>query len=277
MSRCHPVILDMLAAGQTHLSALAKISPHLTAENASRLLADIRGKTKREVERLAASFETAQPKRDVVVFLPPAAPTAPPQDGGQLSLDSSSSAENPLATNTKPASPPPEKPQAASPPPLAAPSAVEPEVRLVRIAFTASEVLLGKLELARGLLRHKHPEGRLEAVIEEALDLFLARREPCKRPASRSSMLSSAKSAERRSRLIPKSVREEVWRRDGGRCAFVGSEGRRCEGTEWLEFDHKVPFALGGRSGDAENIRLLCRAHNQYAAQQLGLGRPDGR
>lgn len=37
---------------------------------------------------------------------------------------------------------------------------------------------------------------------------------------------------------------------------------RRC-----LEYDHRRPFALGGSSDDAENIRLLCRAHNRLHAE----------
>ena len=33
-----------------------------------------------------------------------------------------------------------------------------------------------------------------------------------------------------------------------------------------LEFDHIHEFARGGES-TADNVRLLCRAHNQYAAE----------
>ena len=34
-----------------------------------------------------------------------------------------------------------------------------------------------------------------------------------------------------------------------------------------LEFDHRVPVAQGGQ-GTVENVRLVCRAHNQYAAER---------
>ena len=67
------------------------------------------------------------------------------------------------------------------------------------------------------------------------------------------------------SRHVPASVRREVWRRDGGRCAFVGARGR-CTERGFLEFHHVVPFAAGG-APDAGNIELRCRTHNLYEAE----------
>jgi hypothetical protein len=56
-----------------------------------------------------------------------------------------------------------------------------------------------------------------------------------------------------------------VYLRDGGRCAFVASGGRRCNSRAFLEFHHVTPDAVGG-FGTVENIQLRCRAHNQYEA-----------
>ena len=58
-----------------------------------------------------------------------------------------------------------------------------------------------------------------------------------------------------RSRIIPTSVKLEVWARDHGRCATCGA-------TDELHFDHIVPFSKGGTSLKAENIQLLCARHN---------------
>lgn len=54
---------------------------------------------------------------------------------------------------------------------------------------------------------------------------------------------------------IPESVRHEVWRRDGGSCVECGSR-------EKLEFDHIIPWCLGG-SDTARNLRLLCELCNR--------------
>jgi 5-methylcytosine-specific restriction endonuclease McrA len=69
---------------------------------------------------------------------------------------------------------------------------------------------------------------------------------------------------------IPAEVRREVWKRDGGCCAWIGKDGRRC-GSRWmLEFDHVRPVALGGKS-TIENIRVACRPHNfRYAEHIFG-------
>jgi hypothetical protein len=67
----------------------------------------------------------------------------------------------------------------------------------------------------------------------------------------------------RSSRIVPRSVKRAVWARDGGRCAYTAPDGRRCESCDALEYDHIVAWADGGRSDTPDNIRLLCRAHNQ--------------
>lgn len=57
------------------------------------------------------------------------------------------------------------------------------------------------------------------------------------------------------SRGIEPDVRREVWRRDGGRCVDCASQA-------FLEFDHIIPFSMGG-SSTARNIRLLCQDCNR--------------
>lgn len=75
-----------------------------------------------------------------------------------------------------------------------------------------------------------------------------------------------------KTRRIPRPLRDEVHRRDGGRCAFVGRDGGRCNSTHDLEIDHRMPRARGGED-TPENLRLLCAAHNRHEAErQLGRG-----
>lgn len=56
-------------------------------------------------------------------------------------------------------------------------------------------------------------------------------------------------------RIIPSEVKQEVWKRDNGRCVLCGS-------TENMHFDHDLPFSKGGTSLTAKNVRLLCMKHN---------------
>ena len=44
--------------------------------------------------------------------------------------------------------------------------------------------------------------------------------------------------------------------------------GARCNERSRLEFDHIHPHSDGG-DATAANVRLLCRAHNQYEAEQF--------
>lgn len=56
-------------------------------------------------------------------------------------------------------------------------------------------------------------------------------------------------------RLIPTSVKVEVWKRDKGRCVYCGSNVN-------LHYDHIIPFSKGGSSTTAANIQLLCATCN---------------
>ena len=67
-------------------------------------------------------------------------------------------------------------------------------------------------------------------------------------------------------RTISRSTRRIVCERDGLRCTWRGADGVRCESRAWLENDHADPRGRGG-SSEPENVRLLCRAHNQRAAE----------
>jgi hypothetical protein len=101
------------------------------------------------------------------------------------------------------------------------------------------------------------------AVFERALDVLLADMERKKLAAT--TRPRAARDATPGSRHIPAAVRREVWRRDGARCAFVGTAGR-CAERGFLELHHVVPFAQGGQATTA-NIELRCRAHNAYEAE----------
>lgn len=63
-------------------------------------------------------------------------------------------------------------------------------------------------------------------------------------------------------RLIPSSVKQAVFMRDGGKCVECGSSNN-------LHFDHILPYSKGGTSYTAENIQLLCARHNLKKSNKL--------
>jgi hypothetical protein len=66
---------------------------------------------------------------------------------------------------------------------------------------------------------------------------------------------------------ISHEARRAVLERDGLGCCWVDATGRRCGSSAWLELDHHHPSGKGGGS-EPENLRLLCRAHNRFAAER---------
>jgi 5-methylcytosine-specific restriction endonuclease McrA len=132
----------------------------------------------------------------------------------------------------------------------------------VKIQFTGSDKLRGKIE----------------DIFEEALDALLEKRDPEKKIARKEHNRASRQQPQTPhtaySRYIPQQVKDLVWKRDQGRCQYVAPDGRRCNERGFLEFDHVQPFAKGGSSDDPQNLRLTCRAHNQWAMRAVFGTRP---
>jgi 5-methylcytosine-specific restriction endonuclease McrA len=133
-----------------------------------------------------------------------------------------------------------------------------------KLQLTIGPETYEKLRRAQDLLRHSIPDGDLAAVFDRAVTGLLAELERTKTGATDRPRVH--RPPVRGSRHIPSAVRREVWKRDGGQCAFVGSEGR-CIERGFLEFHHVEPHAAGGPA-DATNIELRCRSHNLYEGER---------
>jgi 5-methylcytosine-specific restriction endonuclease McrA len=110
------------------------------------------------------------------------------------------------------------------------------------------------------------PASELPKLFGRAVRLLVRELEKRKFAATDRPRSSKAKPS-RNPRYIPAHVKRAVWERDQARCTFVSETGHRCPAESRLEFDHVEPLARGGQA-TAANLRLRCRAHNQYAAER---------
>jgi hypothetical protein len=286
-ARNFPVILEMLSEAALTLATVRLLAPHLTADNHEQLLQEASQKSKREVEELLARRFPQPAVPDSVRKLPVRAPAGDPRrnvaqpiwvsaleatSAPQATCPGASSGERRIATEAPFGAPTTLRPSAA---PLH--GSVKPLAEdRYEVRFTAPASTCDKLRLAQDLLRHAVPDGEMAEIIDRALTALLgeiARKRFAVTPRPRAGAAGgldaghvSGSGHRSGSRYIPAEVRRAVWLRDGGRCAFVGSAGRRCGTRGFLQFHHVEPFAIGG-SATPENIQLRCRAHNSYEAQ----------
>ena len=178
-----------------------------------------------------------------------------------------------------------------------------------RVELSVSAETKAKLERVKDLMRHRNPSGDLEKIFDVSLDLLLVKLErerlgktsrprvkndtPTTQPdsagdarldgrpraASTSAPANEAKAAKEAKeakgetqqtprRSIPRAVRREVFARDGEQCTYVDAQGNRCPARGYLELDHVHAKALGG-GDDAANLRVRCRLHNLWHAEQV--------
>lgn len=244
-----PSLLARIETGALHLTAIVLLRDHFTESNVDELADAATGKTKREIEELIAQRAPRPDVASMIRKLPApvrgAAPAAPLLDLA--------------APQPKPAQQPKPVPQPARP-------RVEPlsEDRY-KVQFTASGALREKLERARDLMRHREPSGDVAVVVERALDALLAKleRERLGKTARPQRTQREAKPS-----YVRQAARREVFERDGEQCTFVDGAGQRCSARAFLELDHVESRVLGGSSG-ADNLRILCRSHNRFHAEQV--------
>ena len=162
----------------------------------------------------------------------------------------------------------PVKHAAAAGAPVAPPS---PPARVAPLApqrfavqFTMDQATHDDLLYAQALLGHAVPNGDVAQVFARALKALIAKLEQQK--FAKTDRPRACRPSEN-ARQIPADVKRAVWERDGGRCTFVSESGHRCEARTRLEYDHVEPVATGGHP-TVNGLRLRCRAHNQYAAEQ---------
>ncbi|MFL5311824.1 MAG: HNH endonuclease [Myxococcales bacterium] len=228
-------------------------------------MAEAAGKSKRQIEELVARVAPQPPVPTMVRKLPERAEPrrdAPPAFSFGASTPVAPPVSSPAPAFAAPLAPAPRRNERHAD---IAPLSDE----TFKFQFTTSRACHDKFRQAQDLLRHRIPDRDVATLFEKALDVLIA--EVMKErfaigPRPRKAPVESVDASS--SRHIPDAVKREVFERDGARCTFTDKHGRRCAETGALEFDHRDGFART-RLHQLDRIRLLCRAHNQHAAEQM--------
>ena len=266
-----PEVLGMLEANEVNLSTIARISKVLNAGNKTLLLERIRGRSQREVDRIRAEYQPGTMVPDQVrplVVTVAAAPYAPAARLGVPAPAGDDCERSAYRRSDGASATPPGRPACTG----EAGGTTTFEHRLV-IRFTASEVFMEKAEKIKSLASHRLSSNpSFEQVFELAMDCFLKREDPVARQARRVNKparpRARATQPMRAGRYVSAELRDQVFLRDRGQCAYVSPNGRRCGSRYVLQIDHIQPVARGGAS-TPDNLRLLCAYHNRLEAERL--------
>ncbi len=276
MARRFPGVLDAIAEGRVHLAGLRELARYMTHSNAAELLA---GASHRTREEILAMLANRFPAPDLPTRIVPliAAPTSSAEAVAR-SVESNEVASS-LAPGDPGCAPGSELSPGTVVPgqqaelsrsmvPVAMPAPPFPRVEPLSPGRFALQVTIDRrthdlLKRAQELLAHAQPGCDVSQVLERALLELVQRLENRKHGATDTPR---RRRASLDTRYIPAEIKRQVAERDRHRCTFVSTRGRRCNERSMLEYDHAVPVARGGRSTVA-NLRLRCRAHNQYEAE----------
>ncbi len=265
-ARQFPVLFDAVADGRLHLSGVCLLAPKLTAENVDELIAAAAGRSKAEIEYLLA-VRYPKPGTWAAVLTKSASSQekehAPGHVAGDPELEAGcEGGSSPLDGNLGAL-------LAATSPAAVAPAPTRRD-RLTPISADAWALeatldqetcdMLRRIQALRGRGVSPHDiAGVLKRAFRLLEDDLLMRK------------LGAGTGRCRGSKdpwHITPVVMRLCWKRDGARCTFVGENGKRCNETHDLQFDHIIPPDRGG-DGSLGNVRLRCRAHNLHAAEKL--------
>jgi hypothetical protein len=147
------------------------------------------------------------------------------------------------------------------------------------IRFIADEEFQAELELLRGLLAHRHPDGLgWGELVKAAVGLALEKLDPARKKgrAKPDSSVAPIPDEVAKSRAPSAAQMRELFRQAGSRCMSVDPQtGKRCESQYRLEVDHVIPVSHGGQT-ELGNLRLLCHScHRRETLRAFGAEKFD--
>ena len=271
-ARAYPLLLERIREGALHVAGAKLLASALTPQNHVELLDLARHKSKRAIEEILADRAPQPDMPARIRQLPdprsvPAVRVSP--EIFEPALDVPTKQSESLPEPAKLARQAPSVEGAPSPPVSRVPNPPPSPLggKRFRIQFTGDQALCDNLREAQALLRHQIPHGDIAEIFGRALTLLIedAKRKRFGKTSRPRTPSSASRKAGTASRHIPAEIKRRVVARDGGRCTFVGANGRRCGSRDFLEFHHRDPWARTKRHS-IDGIELRCRGHNHFAA-----------
>ena len=272
VARKYPMVFEMLEQRRLHLTAICEVREFLTTENHRELFDAVSGKTKLQIrEVLAQRF----PQADVPASLkklPALEPLSPGRYQLLLTLSAEQKEKLELARDLL--------------------SHANSRGDLALVVERALDELISRLEKRRfGFARPRAAHDCTEASAatnggeQRPTKLGAAKVPVHEQPTSvaptgethvvkaharevrPSAPAAIDREGQRRRKHIAHATRRDVLARGNIRCAFVASDGQRCHARAFLQFHHRRAWACGGND-TADNLELLCRAHNHLLAER---------
>lgn len=158
--RTRPEIAGLLRRGRLSLEAVALLHPFLKDADADRLIREAQGRRIWQVKEMLAGRQKDVAREDSIRMSAP----SPVKEEPEAPLFQADAAT--IETRTP-----------AAEPCVPAPPSPEPPRRSIRYAFTVDQDFHVLVLRAKTVLRHKHPDGRLEKIFREALMALLKKRD----------------------------------------------------------------------------------------------------
>lgn len=137
-----------------------------------------------------------------------------------------------------------------------------------RMAVNLSNETLEKLKRAKELLSHVFPNGSWAEIIDRIADEFLNRKDPLKKSDTKKVGTLTQNRSGAHAQSVGAADRRQAFQLTDGGCEYRDPvSGRVCGSRYQVEIDHIRPRALGG-GNERENLRVLCRKHNQLMAEK---------
>jgi hypothetical protein len=254
----HPQFIDLILTGKTHISHVAMIAPKLNGANREVYLAEIPGKSERQVRELIGTINkdgsrnTGEPTFDLRL-------TFTKSQMAQLDR-----AREVLSANGR------------------RPSQEDVLMKSIHDLLEKRDPLRKAKRAAKRLEKRKEenqsnfpssPKDLAEDLNNRPLD---SQKSTTSTSFSLKTLNSQVIGPQTKVRFslakgrqsISAEIQHQVFLRDDGRCIYVEKDGLACDSRHGIQIDHIIPVSQGG-TNDLDNLRLLCREHNLMEANRL--------